>query len=247
MMYYFHMKTIDELLNDILDSYQNYGGINFSEAENFPNRQTVQEILRDLQNIIFPGFNTAERLDKDSLKYTTGERINRIVSNLTTETQKALLYICKTNKQTEMNCFGLAEKAVLSLIEYIPELRRLVRLDAEAALLNDPAANSIEEVILSYPGLQAILVYRISNFLYRNGVPIIPRIMSEYIHGRTGIDINPGATIGESFHIDHGTGVVIGETCVIGNRVKIFQGVTLGALSVKRAQAKKDIQQSKMM
>lgn len=240
MMYYFHMKTIDELLNDILDSYQNYGGINFSEAENFPNRQTVQEILRDLQNIIFPGFNTAERLDKDSLKYTTGERINRIVSNLTTETQKALLYICKTNKQTEMNCFGLAEKAVLSLIEYIPELRRLVRLDAEAALLNDPAANSIEEVILSYPGLQAILVYRISNFLYRNGVPIIPRIMSEYIHGRTGIDINPGATIGESFHIDHGTGVVIGETCVIGNRVKIFQGVTLGALSVKKElQAKK--------
>ncbi|NLK46534.1 MAG: serine acetyltransferase [Treponema sp.] len=234
------MKTIDELLNDILDSYQNYGGINFSEAENFPNRQTVQEILRDLQNIIFPGFNTAERLDKDSLKYTTGERINRIVSNLTTETQKALLYICKTNKQTEMNCFGLAEKAVLSLIEYIPELRRLVRLDAEAALLNDPAANSIEEVILSYPGLQAILVYRISNFLYRNGVPIIPRIMSEYIHGRTGIDINPGATIGESFHIDHGTGVVIGETCVIGNRVKIFQGVTLGALSVKKElQAKK--------
>ena len=228
------MKTIDKLVDDILDSYQNYGGINFSEAENFPNRQTVQDILRDLQNIVFPGFNTAEKLDRDSLKYTTGERINRLVSNLTSETQKALLYICKTNNTSEMNCFGLAEKTVLSLIEYIPELRRLARLDAEAALQNDPAANSIEEVILSYPGLQAILAYRIAHFLHTNGVPLIPRIMTEYIHGRTGIDINPGAEIGESFHIDHGTGVVIGETCVIGKNVKIFQGVTLGALSVKK-------------
>ena len=137
------MKTIDNLVDDILDSYQNYGGINFTEAENFPNRQTVQDILRDLQNIVFPGFNTAEKLDRDSLKYTTGERINRLVSNLTAETQKALLYICKTNNNSEMNCFGLAEKTVLSLIEYIPELRRLARLDAEAALQNDPAANSI--------------------------------------------------------------------------------------------------------
>ena len=238
--YYLPMKTIDNLVDDILDSYQNYGGINFSEAENFPNRQTVQDILRDFQNIVFPGFNTAEKLDRESLKYTTGIRVNRLISNLTAETQKALLYICKSANKDEMNCFGLAEKTVLSLVEYIPEIRRLARLDADAALINDPAANSIEEVILSYPGLQAILVYRIAHFLHQNGVPIIPRIMTEYIHGRTGIDINPGATIGESFHIDHGTGVVIGETCVIGNRVKIFQGVTLGALSVKKEmQAKK--------
>ncbi|MBO4732253.1 MAG: serine acetyltransferase [Spirochaetaceae bacterium] len=234
------MKTIDTMVDSILDSYENYGGINFSEAENFPNKETVISVLKDIQNLIFPGFSTAETLDRTNLKYSTGERVHRIVSTLTTETKKALLYICKTQQQNQTNCFGLAEKTVLSLIEYIPEIRRLAKLDAEAALENDPAASSIEEVILSYPGLEAIIVYRVANFLQKNGVPIIPRIMTEYIHGKTGIDINPGATIGESFFIDHGTGVVIGETCIIGNNVKIYQGVTLGALSVaKELQNKK--------
>ena len=228
------MKTIDTMIEQILESYENYGGINFSEAENFPNRQSVVSVLTDLQNLIFPGFNTAENLDRASLKYTTGARVNRIVSTLTAETQKALLYVCSNSQMQNTNCFGLAEKTVLSLIEYIPELRRLARLDAEAALKNDPAAKSIEEVILSYPGPEAILVHRIAHFLQQNGVPIIPRIMSEYVHGKTGIDINPGATIGESFFIDHGTGVVIGETCVIGKNVKVYQGVTLGALSVSK-------------
>ena len=107
-------------------------------------------------------------------------------------------------------------------------------LDVRAAFKGDPAAKSNEDVIISYPGLQAITVYRIAHFLYKNGTPIIPRIMSEHIHGRTGIDINPGATIGESFFIDHGTGVVIGESTIIGNNVKLYQGVTLGALSVKK-------------
>ena len=113
-------------------------------------------------------------------------------------------------------------------------------LDTKAALAGDPAARSTEEIILSYPGIEAIAVHRLAHFLHINGVPIIPRIMSEYIHGKTGIDIHPGATIGESFFIDHGTGVVIGETCLIGNNVKIYQGVTLGALSVRKdMQAKK--------
>ena len=119
-------------------------------------------------------------------------------------------------------------------MEELPEIKRKITLDVEAVFKGDPAAKSKEEIILSYPGLEAILIYRIANFLYTNGVPIIPRIMSEYIHGKTGIDINPGATIGESFFIDHGTGIVIGETTVIGNNVKIYQGVTLGALSVKK-------------
>ena len=113
-------------------------------------------------------------------------------------------------------------------------MRRKIGLDVQAANAGDPAAKSNEEVIISYPGLEAITVYRIANFLCRNGIPVIPRIMSEHAHSRTGIDINPGASIGESFFIDHGTGVVIGESCIIGNNVKIYQGVTLGAMSVKK-------------
>ena len=132
------------------------------------------------------------------------------------------------------NCFALAEKTALALIEEIPEIRRKIGLDVQAAYLGDPAAKSSEEVIVSYPGLEAITIYRLAHFLCKNGVPVIPRIMSEYAHSKTGIDINPGARIGESFFIDHGTGVVIGESCIIGNNVKIYQGVTLGALSVKK-------------
>ena len=128
----------------------------------------------------------------------------------------------------------MAEQAALALIDELPELRRMVALDVQAAYLGDPAAVSTEEVIVSYPGLEAIVVHRIAYFLHNCGVPVIPRIMSEYVHGKTGIDIHPGAKIGESFFIDHGTGVVIGETCEIGNNVKIYQGVTLGALSVKK-------------
>lgn len=226
------MKTTDELINDILNSYKEYGGVNLSEANPFPNTETIISIVKDIQSLIFPGFRTAECLDACSLKYITGERIQRIIGLLTIETQKALVYLRK--QAAESHCFRLAENTVLSLIEEIPEIRRKIQLDAKAALEGDPAARSTEEIILSYPGLEAILVYRIAHFLYENGVPIIPRIMSEYIHGKTGIDIHPGATIGESFFIDHGTGTVIGETCIIGNNVKLYQGVTLGAISVKK-------------
>jgi len=153
---------------------------------------------------------------------------------LTKEIQKALVYITCGTIVEESHCYGLAEQTSCALIEELPEIRRKVALDVQAAYSGDPAAKSSEEVIISYPGLEAIVIYRLAHFLQKSGVPVIPRIMSEYVHGKTGIDIHPGAEIGESFFIDHGTGVVIGETCVIGNRVKIYQGVTLGALSVKK-------------
>jgi serine O-acetyltransferase len=224
----------DKLIEGILESYELYGGINLNGPQDFPNRQTVVSVLQDLECLIFPGFKTAEVLSTESLRYITGERINRITAELTRETKKALVYICKCNGRAKASCSRLAEQTVLSLLEEIPEIRRKIHTDAAAALNGDPAARSIEEIILSYPGLEAILVYRIAHFLHTNGVPLIPRIMSEYIHGKTGIDIHPGATIGESFFIDHGTGVVIGETCIIGKNVKIYQGVTLGAISVKK-------------
>ena len=237
--------NIDMLIDGILDSYDRYGLINRKNAENFPNRQNVVEVLSDLQSLIFPGFRVAEEIDPTNIRYITGQRVNNIIAKLTREIEKALIYTKQMCNQDEnqqetklsiaqSHCFKLAEKVSVCLIEEIPEIRRKIQLDTVAAFNGDPAAKSNEEVILSYPGLEAILVYRIANFLYKNGVPVIPRIMSEHEHGKTGIDIHPGASIGESFFIDHGTGVVIGETCIIGDNVKIYQGVTLGALSVKK-------------
>ena len=233
--------NIDMLIDGILDSYDRYGLINRNHTEDFPNRQNVVSILSDIQSVIFPGFRTAEDIDSVNIRYVIGQKVNNIIAHLTREIQKALIY---TKAQTcsheelgnisESHCFKLAEQVAVALIEEIPEIRRQIQLDVIATFNGDPAAKSNEEVVLSYPGLEAILVYRIAHFLYKSGVPIIPRIMSEHVHGKTGIDIHPGATIGESFFIDHGTGVVVGETCIIGNNVKIYQGVTLGALSVKK-------------
>jgi serine O-acetyltransferase len=227
-------SSIDNAVDQILASYEKYGGINLEEASNFPNRQNVIAVLQDLQCLIFPGYRIAEDLDSDNLRYVTGQRVNRIIAMLTKEIQKALRFVIQNDNVSKSHCFSLAEKAAIALVEEIPELRRKIGLDVQAAFAGDPAAKSTEEVIVSYPGLQAITIYRIAHVLCKNGIPVIPRIMSEYAHGHTGIDINPGAEIGESFFIDHGTGVVIGESCVIGNNVKIYQGVTLGALSVKK-------------
>ena len=233
--------NIDMLIDGILDSYDRYGLVNRNHKEDFPNRQNVVSILSDIQTVIFPGFKTAEDIDSVNIRYITGQKVNNIIANLTKEIQKALIFTkaqtCshdEINNIAESHCFKLAEQTAIALIEEIPEIRRKIQLDVVATFNGDPAAKSNEEVVLSYPGLEAILVYRIAHFLYENGVPIIPRIMSEHVHGKTGIDIHPGATIGESFFIDHGTGVVIGETCIIGTNVKIYQGVTLGALSVKK-------------
>ena len=230
---------IDMLIDGILDSYDRYGFVNRTDSENFPNRQNVVSVLTDLQSLIFPGFRSEEFITPENIRYITGQKVNKIIVKLTKDIQKSLIYTletsnCSSENVSNSHCFKLAEKTCVALIEEIPEIRRKIQLDIKAAFAGDPAAKSSEEVILSYPGLEAILVHRIAHFLHKNGVPIVPRIMSEHVHGKTGIDIHPGATIGESFFIDHGTGVVIGETTVIGNNVKIYQGVTLGALSVKK-------------
>ena len=233
--------NMDKLIDNILDSYEQFGGINKAGLTSFPNRENVVQVLHDLQCLVFPGYRNAEDIDSTNLRYITGQRVNRIINVLTHEIQKALIYTveCNSNEQEKSDvkkshCFALAEQTSLTLIEALPDLRRIIRLDTVAAFNGDPAAKSDEEVIVSYPGLEAIVVYRLAHFLHQKGVPVIPRIMTEYIHGKTGIDIHPGAEIGESFFIDHGTGVVIGETTIIGKNVKIYQGVTLGALSVKK-------------
>lgn len=232
--------NIDFLIDNLLQSYDELGLINRNDKENFPNRQNVVSVLSDLQSLILPGFKTAEDIDPVNLRYITGQKVNNVIAKLTNEIQKALTYTLlqtsgNAEKITNSHCFKLAEQTSIALVEELPEIRRQIKLDTQALYTGDPAAQSPQEVILSYPGLEAIVVHRIAHFLYKNGVPIIPRIMSEHIHGKTGIDIHPGASIGESFFIDHGTGIVIGETCVIGKNVKIYQGVTLGALSVKKS------------
>lgn len=213
----------------------------------FPDRQVCVRILGIIENLIFPGFKVAAEeegalpVTNAALRYVTGTKVNQVIAMLTAEVQKALIYTARgeccpqgTRNIEKSHCFNLAQAVSFALIEEIPLIRNMVIMDAKALLDGDPAAGSAEEVILSYPGLEAILSYRIAHFLASNGVPVIPRIMSEHTHGKTGIDINPKAVIGERFFIDHGTGVVIGETCVIGRSVKIYQGVTLGALSVKK-------------
>lgn len=232
-------KSIDNLIDSILNSYNTYGGINRTEAENFPNRENVLAVLQNLESLIFPGFKSEENLTLSNIRYITGAKVNSIIAVLTREIEKSLIYTVQNRTGDSKliqssHCYKLAKDSSIALIEDLPEIKRLITLDLQAGYKGDPAAHSQEEIILSYPGLSAILVYRIAHFLYSIGIPIIPRIMSEYIHGKTGIDINPGASIGESFFIDHGTGVVIGETCSIGSNVKLYQGVTLGALSVEK-------------
>lgn len=230
---------IDSLVDNILKSYETDGGINRAGTENFPNRENVVAVLHELQCLIFPGYKTNEEVDVENLRYVTGQHVNKIICVLTKEIEKSLIYEASRStpitKEISSHCYEKAENITFSLLEAIPELRRMISLDTIAAFNGDPAAKSGDEVIVSYPGLEAIIVYRLAHFIHLKGVPVIPRIMSEYIHGKTGIDIHPGATIGESFFIDHGTGVVIGETTIIGKNVKIYQGVTLGALSVKKS------------
>lgn len=230
-----------KLVDRLLESYEEVGGINGAGINSFPNRENVVSVINDLQCLVFPGYRTAEDIDSHNIRYVTGQRVNRIVNVLTKEIQKALIYERTTKNESitpekleKSGCYEKAESTALGLIEALPEIRRMIHLDVIALFEGDPAAKSDEEVIVSYPGLEAIVVYRLAHYIHTRGVPVIPRIMSEYIHGKTGIDIHPGATIGESFFIDHGTGIVIGETTIIGKNVKIYQGVTLGALSVKK-------------
>lgn len=229
-------QTIDESVQGVLVSYERLGGINHLEGANLPSRRSVTRIVDELDALIFPGFRDEENLDIHNLKYIIGEKMTRVARNLIDEVAKSLRYMCKIQEDCDKqgDCRGEAEKKILTLLSKIPDIRQKVKLDVEAAFTGDPAAKSHEEIILSYPGVEAILIHRIAHELWLLDVPLIPRMMSEYVHGKTGIDIHPGAKIGMSFFIDHGTGVVIGETTEIGNDVKVYQGVTLGALSTKK-------------
>ena len=235
-------------IEKILESYHEIGGINHITGPRLPSRAVVVSIVEDLEAIVFPGYHEEEPARVQNLKFALAEKLYRVTRALINEIQKSLCFQhsqdrpddkCDESRAHEAvaGCHDQAEKLALDLVSQIPEIRRRVKMDVEAAFSGDPAARSHEEVILAYPGIEAVLVHRIAHALWARKVPLLPRMMSEYIHGLTGIDIHPAAVIGDYFFIDHATGVVIGETAVIGNHVKVYQGVTLGAMSVQKPEA----------
>ncbi|MDR1288254.1 MAG: serine O-acetyltransferase [Treponema sp.] len=229
------MNRLQKSIDSLVESYGEYGLVNHSGA-NLPSRRSIEDILRGLEELIFPGFRDNEIPDHDNLGLITAEKVNHAARELIRETEKSIAFSARNGgfKCGRGGCHAAAELIAGNFFSELPLMRRLIVLDMKAAFRGDPAAKNTEEVIVSYPGFEAITVHRIAHFFWKAQVPLIPRMMSELVHGRTGIDIHPGAEIGESFFIDHGTGVVIGETTVIGKNVKLYQGVTLGALSVKK-------------
>lgn len=198
-----------------------------------PSRTEVVEMVELLRSVIFPGYVGNRDVTEESLAFHMGAGLHQAALIMVDEVHRGLCFACERapGARTPEACLGEARRTTAGFLRRLPELRRLLALDAVAAFEGDPAASSAAEAIFCYPGVLALSYHRIAHELYRANVPLIPRIISEEAHGRTGIDIHPGATVGERFFIDHGTGVVIGETAVIGSRVRVYQGVTLGAKS----------------
>jgi serine O-acetyltransferase len=201
--------------------------------EPLPEKREVIAILRGLQEVIYPGYFGDQSLYREYLHGHLGDQLFALSRKLDGEVCRALAANCGRRGLTAGP--GLkAGEVVTAFLERLPDVMDLIAADVEAAYEGDPAATCLEEVVLAYPGVKAVFTYRIAHLLHSLGVPLVPRIMTEFAHNETGVDIHPGATIGREFFIDHGTGVVIGETTVIGRRVKLYQGVTLGALSFPR-------------
>ncbi len=227
-------RKIEKLVEKINETYIDDKSINFIDAANLPVRDKIVEILEHLLELLFPGYTGKRSVTKSNVKFIVGDIVSQVYSELCEHVERAFHYGCRLDQCENCDCKEKAEEVSTKLLERIPELREKLKGDVGAAYDGDPAAKSHEEIVISYPCITAIATYRLAHELYNLDVPLIPRIMSEWAHSKTGIDIHPGATIGKNFFIDHGTGVVIGETCIIGDNVKIYQGTTLGALSFRK-------------
>ncbi len=232
------METFTRSIDALIASYESSGGINHRTGQNLPSKEAVHAIVADLETLAFPGYRQEDGIDDTNSAFVIGELAHRVARALVNEILKSLEYGYRLAGRSgcPAACHLEAKSLVQDLFDAMPGIRSVLMEDVSAAYDGDPAAKSTEEVILSYPGLEALTVHRFAHFLWTRDVPLIPRMMSEYVHAKTGIDIHPGATIGSRFFIDHGTGVVIGETAVIGRNVKVYQGVTLGALSVRKCE-----------
>lgn len=242
--------SLDDVTRRVLESYEQFGGINRIGEKNLPSQASVVAILEELLAVMYPGYH-GRQVDEDAdLESVLGRRLERLDHHLADVIGRTLAFCARGNCTCSATWASadfttgegidthaieaLAGRLARQYLDELPEIRSLLARDIQAAFEGDPAATSTEEIILCYPGVQAISVHRLAHPLFCLGVPLIPRIMNEWAHQHTGVDIHPGARIGSHFFIDHGTGVVIGETTRIGSRVKIYQGVTLGALSFPR-------------
>jgi serine O-acetyltransferase len=220
--------NLRHLIARVLESYREIGGINNIDGSNLPSKRAIAQICEDFLQILFPGFHDEQPIATEEVDQITSKRILSVVERLQVEAFKSLRLLepdCPKRRATEI---------VTHLIGQLTAVRDLLQTDVEAAYEGDPASRSFDEIIVAYPSVEAVAIQRIAHALYREELPLIPRIMTEWAHSRTGIDIHPGASIGGSFFIDHGTGVVIGETCRIGSHVKLYHGVTLGARSFQK-------------
>jgi serine O-acetyltransferase len=234
------------LAHEVVETYEQIGGINKIGDRTLPSQPAIVEVLQKLLTVVFPGYYGKQIPAQANLEVLVASRVDDIFLQLSDIVDKTLhfchnepcqcsvLWVPEEDGTPQGDFTRVSEQIAMDYLERLPEIRQILKTDVQAAYEGDPAAVSQDEVILCYPGTFAIAVYRLAHPLHRLGVPLVPRIMTEWAHHRTGVDIHPGARIGPYFFIDHGTGVVIGETTEIGERVKLYQGVTLGALSFPR-------------
>jgi serine O-acetyltransferase len=216
---------LEKIKQALLESYRSYGGINHLDGVNLPSQQSVNQLATDCMHLLFPGYFEDSALTEAELPALVDRLLSGIDKRLVAEIEKCLRF-AKT-----IDASPKAREIATSFLGQFPELRKIIKTDVDAAYAGDPAARSVEEIILAYPCVLAISLQRLAHVLYHLRVPLLPRMMTEYGHERTGCDIHPGAQLGSHFFIDHGTGVVIGETATVGAHVKLYQGVTLGAKS----------------
>ena len=233
------------ITNALLETYKQQGTINHIGSAPLPSKAAVVPALDILFEVLYPGYFGEEELDEATVAYTVGQKVSNLYVLLTEQVYRAIKHECRRLGSVCTHCKIRGEDVVVDFLRKLPAVRELLAEGAQAAYDGDPAAKSLGEIIFSYPATVAITVYRIASELLRLGVPLLPRIMSEHAHSVTGIDIHPGATIGRRFFIDHGTGVVIGETTLIGDDCKLYQGVTLGALSFPKDERGKLIRGTK--
>lgn len=227
---------LDNIVQRMMDIYDEDRGINKRDCNDLPNIKNLYDILDKLFEVLFPGIRGHHQVTHSNLRYHIGSLLDQVHQDLTQEVDRAIRYDCRMRNCDTCHVGHDAQAGVSHLLDLLPHIREILMKDVVAAMEGDPASRGMDHVILSYPCIEAITTYRLAHELYEKNIPLIPRIWSERAHSRTGIDINPGADIGPSFFIDHGTGVVIGETTKIGSHVSIYQGVTLGALAPAKGQ-----------
>jgi serine O-acetyltransferase len=222
------------IIDDLVASSRDPNLLAHVDAELTPSVEKAVEILQRTKRLLFPGYFNDQVLDNNQLEYAIGMEVSLLFEILSETIALSIRHDCQRYDMVCTHCQERGQQEAIRFLEYLPEMRKILTTDVQAAYDGDPAAKTIDEVVISYPGVLAITVHRIAHQLRQQEIPLLPRVISEYAHSVTGIDIHPGATIGSSFFIDHGTGVVIGETTEIGERVRIYQGVTLGALSLPK-------------